>query len=65
MCFFSAFLVLFEVEVISYIQANAYDEYQSTPEEQRKKLSVQQMLIICNCLREVFVSFTALSSSLI
>lgn len=45
--------VLFEVEVISFIQANPYDEYELAPEEARKKLTVTQMLIICNCLREV------------
>lgn len=45
--------VLFEIEVISFIEANAYDEFEVTPEEQRKKLTLPQMLQICNCLRQV------------
>ena len=45
--------MLFEIEVISFVQATPYDEYENTPEEARKKLTVAQMLIICNCLREV------------
>lgn len=46
--------VLFEVEVISFIEANAYDQFELTPEEQRQKLTLPQMLQICNCLRQVF-----------
>ena len=45
--------VLFEIEVISFIEASAYDAFEVTPEEQRKKLSLDQILQICNCLREV------------
>jgi FKBP-type peptidyl-prolyl cis-trans isomerase len=45
--------VLFEIEVISFIEANAYDQYQASSEEQQKKLTMSQMLQICNCLREV------------
>jgi len=45
--------VLFEIEVISYIEANAYDEFEVSPEEQRKKLTLPQILQICNCLREL------------
>lgn len=45
--------VLFEIEVISFIEANAYDTYEVTPEEQRKKLNLAQILQICNCLREL------------
>jgi len=45
--------VLFEIEVISYIEANAFDAYEVTPEEQRKKLTLEQILQICNCLRQL------------
>ena len=47
--------VLFEIEVISFIEANAYDEYEKSCEEQRKKITLAQMMQICNCLREVCV----------
>ncbi len=46
--------VLFEVEVISFVEANAFDQYEETCEDQRKKLTLEQMLKICNCLREVW-----------
>lgn len=45
--------VLFEIEVISFIEANAYDSYELSSEEQRKKLNLAQILQICNCLREL------------
>ncbi len=48
--------VLFEIEVISFIEASAYDAFEVTPEEQRKKLTLDQILQICNCLREVILN---------
>lgn len=45
--------VLFEIEVISFIEANAYDSYELSSYEQRKKLTLDQILQICNCLREL------------
>jgi FKBP-type peptidyl-prolyl cis-trans isomerase len=45
--------VLFEVEVVSFIEASAYDEYENKSAEQRKKLTLDQILLICNCLREL------------
>ena len=50
---FSIVKVLFEIEVISFIEANAYDSFELSSEEQRKKLTLDQILQICNCLREV------------
>lgn len=44
---------MFEIEIISFIEANALDTYDVTPDEQRKKLTIEQILQICNCLREV------------
>jgi FKBP-type peptidyl-prolyl cis-trans isomerase len=48
--------VMFEVEVISFVEASAYDNYEVTPENQRSQLTFEQMLQIVNCLREVFIS---------
>lgn len=45
--------VMFEVEIISFIEANVFDKYEETCEEQRKKISFEEMLRICNCLREL------------
>jgi FK506-binding protein 6 len=45
--------VMFEIEIISFIEANAFDRYEETCEEQRKKISFEEMVKICNCLREL------------
>lgn len=45
--------VLFQIEVISFIEANAFDSYELTSDDQRKKLNLAQILQICNCLREL------------
>ncbi|CAF0907657.1 unnamed protein product [Brachionus calyciflorus] len=45
--------VLFEIEVISFVEANAYDQYETASDEQREKVNLEQMLKICNCLREL------------
>ena len=45
--------VLFEVECISFIEANEYEKYENSTDEQRAKVSFKQMMHICNCLREV------------
>ena len=44
------------------MESSAYDEFENKSEEQRKKLTLDQMLLICNCLREVRVAkFIALN----
>ncbi|RNA40467.1 inactive peptidyl-prolyl cis-trans isomerase FKBP6-like [Brachionus plicatilis] len=45
--------VLFEIEVISFVEANAFDNYEASSDEQRGKMSLDQILKICNCLREL------------
>lgn len=45
--------VLFEIEVISFVESNAYDNYEQCTDEQREKVTLDQMLKICNCLREL------------
>lgn len=45
--------VLFEIEVISFVEANAFDNYETFSDEQREKMSLEQMLKICNCLRDL------------
>ena len=47
--------VLFEIEVVSFIEANEYEKFEQSSDEQRAKLSLSHMLRICNCLREVFI----------
>lgn len=49
--------VLFEIEVISYVESTPYDDFENAPEEARRSLSVDQMLVICNCLREVSIIY--------
>lgn len=47
------FLVLYEVEVVSFFDSKASDEFQQLPEEEQAKLTLRDLVGVASAEREV------------
>ena len=52
-CIMAASSVVFEIEVLSFVDSSAVNQYQSYSKEEKERISIDQLLQVANTEREV------------